>query len=364
MPVTISNLAQHFTPIAVRSVEKTTDDCVLVSFEVPEAQKQDFRFSAGQHLTLRREIGGEEVRRSYSICSAPGSGNWQVAIKQIPEGVFSRFANQELRSGDVLDVMQPHGNFTLEPCTDKAAVYVGFAAGSGITPLISHIQDKLEHEPSAHFVLFYASQTAASIILKEELEGLKNRYLSRFEPYFFLTREERDIEFYNGRINGEKLEHIAKYILDLLAVDHFLLCGPEDMIFMIRDFLQARGVEEKRIHFELFVSNAALQKKAIVRPATETGPGTEVTVREGGKNFRFRMGRNSESVLEAALRHNSGLPFACKGGVCCTCRAKLIEGKVEMHVNYALEKEELEAGYILTCQAVPLTETITVDFDQ
>lgn len=364
MPVTISNLAQHFIPIAVRSVEKTTDDCVLVSFEVPEAQKQDFRFSAGQHLTLRREIGGEEVRRSYSICSAPGSGNWKVAIKQIPEGVFSRFANQELRAGDVLDVMAPHGNFTLEPSVDKPAVYVGFAAGSGITPLISHIHDKLENEPSAHFMLFYASQTASSIILKEELEGLKNRYLSRFEPYFFLTREERDIEFYNGRIDLEKLEHIAKYILDLPEVDHFLLCGPEDMIFMIRDFLQVRGVEEKRIHFELFVSNAALQKKAIVRPETEAGPGTEVTVREGGKNFRFRMGRNSESVLEAALRYNSGLPFACKGGVCCTCRAKLIEGKVEMHVNYALEKEELEAGYILTCQAVPLTETITVDFDQ
>jgi ring-1,2-phenylacetyl-CoA epoxidase subunit PaaE len=365
VPVTISNLAQHFTPIAVRSVEKTTDDCVLVSFDVPEAQKQDFRFMAGQHLTLRREIGGEEVRRSYSICSAPGSGNWQVAIKQIPEGVFSRFANQELRSGDVLDVMPPHGNFTLEPCTDRAAVYVGFAAGSGITPLISHIQDKLEQEPSAHFVLFYASQTSASIILKEELEGLKNRYLSRFEPYFFLTREERDIEFYNGRIDGEKLEHIAKFILDLPSVDHFLLCGPEDMIFMIRDFLKAQGVEENRIHFELFVSNAALQNKAKLRPVeAESGVGTEVTVREGGKNFRFRMSQNSESVLEAALKHNSGLPFACKGGVCCTCRAKLIEGKVHMAVNYALEKEELEAGYILTCQAVPLTETITVDFDQ
>jgi ring-1,2-phenylacetyl-CoA epoxidase subunit PaaE len=357
-------LAQHFHSIPLSSVEKTTDDCVLISLDVPSELKEIFSFRAGQHLTFRKEIQGEDVRRSYSICSAPGSGEWQVAVKEIPGGLFSSFANRELRAGDVLEVMPPHGNFTLEPLAVTDVIYVAFAAGSGITPILSHLQDKLEKEPGARFVLFYTSRTASSIILKEELEGLKNKYLNRFEPYFFLSREERDIDFYQGRMDRRKLEHISKYLLDLKEVNHFLLCGPEDMIFLVRDYLMEQGVTEDRIHFELFVSQAAQKRSTRIPEQTGTQLDTEVTVREGGKNFRFRMAAKSESILEAALRHNSGLPFACKGGVCCTCRAKLLEGKVEMEVNYALEKDEVAAGYILTCQAIPLSEKIIVDFDQ
>ena len=358
-------MAQQFYSIPVASAEKTTDDCVLIRFAIPEELKSEFSFRAGQHLTLRKTISGEDVRRSYSLFTAPESGEWAVAVKEIPDGLFSSWANQELKAGDVLEIMPPHGSFTLENSSQANPVYVAFAAGSGITPVLSHLSDRLSAEPDSRFVLFYTSRTGASIILKEEIEGLKNRFMNRFEPYFFLSQEERDIDFYQGRMSREKLEHIGRHLLDYSAVSHFLLCGPEDMIFMIRDFLKEKGVPENHIHFELFVSQAGLKKrerKELV--AGEQAAGAEVTVREGGKNFRFRMARNSESILEAALRHNSGLPFACKGGVCCTCRAKLLEGEVEMEVNYALEKDEVQAGYILTCQAIPLTDKIVVDFDQ
>jgi ring-1,2-phenylacetyl-CoA epoxidase subunit PaaE len=359
-----NTLAQAFYPLSLNAVEKTTGDCVLLSLHVPEQLRETFAFRAGQHLTLRKEINGEDVRRSYSLCSSPGSGLWQVAVKEIPDGVFSSYANHHLKPGDLLEVMPPHGSFTLEPATGNSCFYVAFAAGSGITPILSHIQDKLKNEPEARFVLFYTSRTSADIILKEEIEGIKNSYLHRFEPYFFLSREERDIDFYRGRMDQQKLEHIGKYLLNLKEVSHYLLCGPEEMIFMIRDFLKEEGVAEERIHFELFVTQAASKRKQKAAEQSSSILDTEVTVREGGKNFRFRMAGKSESILEAALRHNSGLPFACKGGVCCTCRAKLLEGEVEMEVNYALEKDEVAAGYILTCQAIPLTNKITVDFDQ
>jgi ring-1,2-phenylacetyl-CoA epoxidase subunit PaaE len=357
-------LAQRFYSIPLASVEKTTEDCVLLSLAVPENLHKDFAFRAGQHLTLRKEIAGEDVRRSYSLCSAPGSGEWKLAVKEIPDGLFSSFANRGLRAGDLLEVMPPHGSFTLDPSAEPGALYVAFAAGSGITPILSHLQQKLEQEPGSRFVLFYTSRTSASIILKEELEGLKNRYLHRFETYFFLSREERDIDFYRGRMDRAKLEHIGKYLLDLSEVNHFLLCGPEEMIFMIRDFLKEQGIADDKIHFELFVTQVAQKRSIRVAEQNPLNFDTEVTVREGGKNFKFRMAGKSESILDAALRHNSGLPFACKGGVCCTCRAKLLEGEVEMEVNYALEKEEVAAGYILTCQAIPKSEKITVDFDQ
>lgn len=357
-------LAQQFYSIPLSSVEKTTDDCVLLRFAVPADLKDTFSYQAGQHLTLRKEIGGEDVRRSYSLFTAPASGEWAVAVKEIPDGIFSSFANHHLKAGDALELMPPHGSFTLGNPEETAPLYVAFAAGSGITPVLSHLSDKLSREPSSRFVLFYTSRTAASIILKEEIEGLKNRFMDRFEPYFFLSREERDIDFYQGRMNREKLDHIGRHLLDFSKVSHFLLCGPEDMIFMIRDYLRENGVAENRIHFELFVSQAGLKKKNDVSRGETSVLDTEVTVKEGGKNFRFRMAGKSGNILDAALKHNSGLPFACKGGVCCTCRAKLLEGRVEMEVNYALEKDEVDAGYILTCQAVPLTDKIVVDFDQ
>jgi len=358
-------LAQQFHRLTIKDISKTTPDCSVLSFDIPKALHPEFAFMQGQHLTLKALIKGEEVRRSYSLCSSPFDKEWKVAVKKIDGGVFSGFVNEDLKSGDVLEVMNPHGNFYVEAEPDAEKQYVAFAAGSGITPIFSILKTHLKSEPKSKFSLFYTNQNVGSIILKEEIEALKNQYLDRFEPYFFLTQEQRDVSLYNGRMDEEKLEKISKYFLDLPTVDHFFLCGPEDLIFMIRDFLVKKGVDEKKIHFELFTTTAGQKRSRKVITNSETAQNmADITVREGGKNFKFKMAMDSESILEAALRQNSGLPFACKGGVCCTCKAKLIEGKVEMEVNYALEKEQVEAGYILTCQAIPLTETIVVDFDQ
>ncbi len=359
-------MAQQFYSLKIKDIVKTTADCSVLSFEVPTNLEKEFSFRQGQHLTLKTNINGEEVRRSYSLCSSPMDGAWQVAVKQIEDGVFSGFVNEKLKIGDYLDVMNPHGNFFVETDSESEKQYVAFAAGSGITPILSILKTHLQAEPKAKFSLFYTNQNVASIILKEEIDALKNQYLERFEPYYFLTQEERDVSLFNGRMDEEKLEKIATYFLDLPNVDHFFLCGPEELIFKIRDFLLAKGVDGKRIHFELFTTSASQNriKKVKVDSASNASQFSEIVVKEGGKSFKFKMARDADSILEAALKLNSGLPFACKGGVCCTCKAKLLEGKVEMEVNYALEKEQVAAGYILTCQAIPLTENVVVDFDQ
>jgi ring-1,2-phenylacetyl-CoA epoxidase subunit PaaE len=357
-------LAPQFYPLRIRDISRTTADCSVLSFDVPENLREAFAFKQGQHLTLKTQVNGEEIRRSYSLCSSPLDKEWKVAVKKIDGGAFSGFVNEQLKPGDVLDVMNPHGSFFVEPEPGAEKHYVAFAAGSGITPIFSILKTHLQAEPKARFSLFYTNQNVASIILKEEIEALKNQYIDRFEPYFFLTQEERDVSLFNGRMDDEKLEKIFRYFLDLPSVDHFFLCGPEELIFKIRDSLISHGVDLKRIHFELFTTQAGQNRIRKSKPDSKSAGTTDVMIREGGKNMKFRMAKDSETILEAALRYNAGLPFACKGGVCCTCKAKLLEGKVEMEVNYALEKEQLDAGYILTCQAVPLTDTVVVDFDQ
>lgn len=309
-------------------------------------------------------MNGEDVRRSYSICSSPFDNEWKVAVKKIDSGAFSGYVNDSLNVGDTLEVAHPAGTFFVETQPEAEKHYAAFAAGSGITPLLSIMKTHLQLEPKCRFSLFYTNQNAASIILKEEIEALKNQFLDRFEVYYFLTQEERDVSLFNGRMNVEKLETISKYLLDIELVDHFFLCGPEEMIFMIRDYLKGNGVDEKKIHFELFYTEAANKRKVIRTTDSKSANMAEIEIKEGGKNFKFRMPMNGENILEAALGKNADLPFACKGGVCCTCKAKLIEGEVDMEVNYALEKEQVEAGYILTCQAVPLTDKVVVDFDQ
>ena len=359
-------MAQQFYTLRIKDIVKTTADCSVLSFDIPSDLENEFSFRQGQHLTLKTTIDGKEVRRSYSLCSSPMDRKWQVAVKQIEDGVFSGFVNEKLKVGDSLEVMNPHGNFFVETNPDFNKQYVAFAAGSGITPILSILKTHLKAEPNSRFSLFYTNQNVASIILREEIDAVKNQYLERFEPYYFLTQEERDVSFFNGRMDAEKLEKIATHLLDLPSVDHFFLCGPEELIFKIRDFLLEKGVDSKRIHFELFITSASIGKAKKVKTEARLTNNlqTEIVVKEGGKSFKFKMLRDAENILEAALKVNPGLPFACKGGVCCTCKAKLLEGKVEMEVNYALEKEQVEAGYILTCQAIPLTDYIVVDFDQ
>jgi ring-1,2-phenylacetyl-CoA epoxidase subunit PaaE len=352
-----------FHTLTVDHVYKETDDCSVIEFDVPESLRSSFAFRQGQHLTLRTEIDGQDVRRSYSLCSSPFEEQWKVAVKQIPGGVFSTFVNEQLRDGDKLQVMPPSGSFGVE-CGQTAKNYVAFAAGSGITPILSMIQAHLEAEPGSRFQLFYLNRTAKSIIFKEAIEQLRNKYFGRLEIYYFLTKEHRDIPLFNGRFDAEKLREIFGKLVHLPAVDEVFLCGPEEMIFLIRDHLVEAGFEKGHIHYELFVSGLSEEDKArVARLEEQSTEGVAVTLVDGGKEFHFTMTGDYGNLLDAALAAGADLPFACKGGVCSTCKCKVLEGTVEMKVNYALEQDELEQDFVLSCQAVPTSEEVKIDFD-
>ncbi len=356
--------SSRFFGLQVKNLHKTTRDCMVVTFDVPANLKKQFSFKQGQYLTLEVEIDGETVRRSYSLCSSPLDDAWQVAIKQIPSGKFSTYANEVMKEGDIIDVMQPDGRFYVDVDTSQDKNYMAFAAGSGITPILSIIKTHLASEANATFKLCYINKSVASIILKEELEALKNIYLDRLEIYYFLTKEYRNIPLFDGRLDEEKLSTLFDKFIDLPSMDEFFICGPEAMIFMVQDFLLAKEVSKKQIHFELFNTSGSADKLAEKDYSAVSGNEAEITIMDGGKSFNFSIEQGSQNILDAALANQADLPFACKGGVCCTCRAKLVEGKVDMLANYALEEDEVEAGYILTCQAIPISEKIVVDFDQ
>ncbi len=352
-----------FHSIKVADVYKETKDCTVISFEIPNDLKSEYHFKQGQHLTLRTIIDGNEVRRSYSLCSSPIENKWNVAVKKINEGLFSTFVNEKLRKGDVLDVMAPNGTFFTEIDPKKAKNYIAFAAGSGITPILSIIKTHLALEPESTFKLFYLNRTVKSIVFKEEIEQLKNRYFNRFEIFHFLTKEHRPSELFNGRFTKEKIQTLTDKIIDVPQVDACFICGPEEMIYLLRDELINAGLEKDKIHFELFTSGISEEdKKRISKIIEKKVEGTEVTIIDGGKEFHFVMGADFDNILDGALAAGADLPFACKGGVCSTCRCKVVEGTTEMKLNYSLEEDELAKNYILSCQAVPTSKKVVVDF--
>jgi ring-1,2-phenylacetyl-CoA epoxidase subunit PaaE len=354
----------HFHPLRVKNIKKETSDSVSVQFEIPDDLKKNFTYHQGQSLTMRATINGEEVRRTYSLCSSPLDEEWKVAIKKVDGGLFSSFANDKLKKGDMLEVMEPVGKFYTELIPANKKNYLAFAAGSGITPVISIIKTTLRTEPHSHFTLVYGNRSRASIIFFEELEALKNKFLDRFNYINILSRERTETPVNYGRIDAEKLNELAK-LVDYGSIDEIFICGPEEMIFGTKDFLTGKGVNEKKIHFELFTSSTLKkQKKADQQPATGNEPQSSITVKVDGRSFAFNLGLNSDiPILDAALKQGADLPFACKGGMCCTCKAKLLEGEVEMDLHWGLEQEEIEKGYILTCQSHPKTEKVSVDFD-
>lgn len=354
----------HFHQLTVKEVKKETDDCVSVVFEIPDTLKDSFAFQQGQSLTMRKTLNNEEVRRTYSICSSPLDNEWRVAIKRVDGGLFSSFANTALKKGDVLEVMQPVGKFYVELHPANKKSYLGFAAGSGITPLLSIIKTTLRTEPHSSFTLVYGNKNRNSIIFFEELEALKNQYLQRFNLINILSRERMDASINFGRINAEKLKELEK-LIDYSSFHETFICGPEQMIFTVKDFLEAKGIDKKKIHFELFTTPGQQQTKIKTQGTTDDkGPKSNITVKLDGRSFDFDLSLTSEiTLLDAALKQGADLPFACKGGVCCTCKAKLIEGNVSMDVHWGLEEEEIEQGYILTCQAHPTTPKVVVDFD-
>lgn len=353
-----------FFPLQVKDVYKETDDCSVISFEVPEDLRAEFTYSPGQHLTLKKIIDGEDVRRSYSLCSSPLDNEWRVAVKQIFEGKFSSFVNQQLQPKDVLEVMPPSGDFGVGVDDKASKNYLFFAAGSGITPILSMLKTHLAKEPNANCKLFYLNKNAKSIIFKEEIEQLRNQFFGRLEIFYFLTREQRDIELLNGRFTPEKIQQLAAQVFDVEDVNEVFVCGPEEMIFMIQDELVKLGLPKDRVHFELFVSGLSEEDKKRAEAAmAKRKDGTQITILDGGKEFHFEMTKDYDNILDAALAAGADLPFACKGGVCSTCKCQVKEGEVEMKVNYALEKDEVEKKFILSCQAIPTSETVIVDFD-
>lgn len=354
----------HFEQLLVREIRPETNDCVSIVVEVPEALQNSFQFKQGQYLTFRAFINGEEIRRSYSICSSPLDNELRVAVKKVEGGIFSTWANEVLKVGDTLDVMPPMGKFFTELHPTHRKQYLGFAAGSGITPLLSIIKTTLLTEPDSRFTLVYGNRNRQSIIFREELEALKNRFMNRFRLIHILSRERTDADIHSGRIDADKCAALTSKIIDLNTVDDVFLCGPEEMTFAVKTFLEKAGLPAKQIHLELFSSPGQnLQQKQIQETVVNNDPTSQITVKLDGISFDFNLGFHGMPILDAALKQGADLPYACKGGVCCTCRAKLIAGEVDMDLNYGLEPDEIEQGFILTCQSHPRSAKVVIDFD-
>lgn len=355
-------MSLHFHKLRIKEVIRETQDCVSVSFVVPADLKETFSYKQGQNITVRSFINGEDVRRSYSLCSSPLENDFRIAIKKVEGGVLSTYANEQLKTGDEMEIMPPIGKFYTEVNTSNTKSYVAFAAGSGITPMLSIIKTVLQTEPNSNFTLVYGNKNRASIIFKEQLEAVKNKFINRFQLLHILSRERTDADINFGRIDTAKCEHLFARSVSLFA-DEYFICGPEEMIFAVKDFLEAKGVEKKKIHFELFAAMGKKEKVKSDKQITDNSLKSKITLKADGRSFDFDLPFNGTNILDAALQQGADLPYACKGGVCCTCKAKLIEGSVDMDVNWGLEHEEIEQGFILTCQSHPTSEKVVVDFD-
>lgn len=361
----MSTPAPRFLPLTVTEVRKDTRDAVVVTLRPRPEDAERFRFTQGQYLTFRRAFDGEELRRSYSICAGLDEGLLKVGIKRVDGGAFSTWANEDLAPGAVLEAMPPMGNFHAPIDPGAARHYLGFAGGSGITPVLSILKTVLAREPKSRFTLVYANRTLGAIMFREELEDLKNSYLGRLSILHVLEQEGQEIDLFTGRIDEAKMSGLFAHWVDPASVDMAFICGPEPMMLTIARGLNAHGIPEERIKFELFASGQpGRAKKPAASRAADTGEACEATVTLDGATRSFRMPKRGESLLDAALAQNMDAPYACKAGVCSTCRAKILEGEAEMAVNHALEEYEIRQGYVLTCQCYPLSDRLVVSYDQ
>jgi ring-1,2-phenylacetyl-CoA epoxidase subunit PaaE len=352
----------RFHSLRVASLRRETDDAVSLAFDVPDALREAYRYTPGQYLTLLATIDGEEVRRSYSICSGLDDGALRVAIKRVPGGVFSGWANEALRAGDAVAVMTPDGRFGVAMEPDKTRTLVAFAAGSGITPVLSILKTVLVREPASRFVLFYGNRSTESIMFRGELEDLKDRFMARLSVFHVLSREQQDVPVLNGHLDAEKVGVLMRAMCPVDVVDHAFVCGPQPMIEGLEKALADLGLPRARIHVERFTPGVGGRPRPMVVPPTAPAKSIVTVIYEGAR-WEVPVAEG-EAIIDAALRAGRSLPFSCKGGMCCTCRARLLEGRVEMTVNYSLEPWETEAGYVLTCQSHPVTDRVVVDYDQ
>ncbi len=354
----------QFNTLVVKDVRKETSDTVSVAFTIPsDVNKADYNFIPGQYITLKAAISGEDVRRAYSICSSPFENELRVAIKQVPNGVFSTYANTILKAGDSLDVMTPMGHFHSEYKPENAKNYVLFAAGSGVTPILSIIKHLLHTEEKSMITLLYGNKDVDSIIFGKEIDALKNAFPSRFSFQLVFSREDRGVEAFYGRINAEKLPLWGKALFDVSNTDEFFMCGPEGMTNDIRAYLKEANVADAKVHFELFhaAGSGKDEEKEILPDKSKVN--ANMTIIMDDERYDFTLKTEGLDILQAGVEAGLDLPFSCKGGVCCTCKAKLLEGSATMTKNYSLLDEEVAAGYILTCQAHPTTDKVVVSFD-
>ncbi|MFI5012279.1 MAG: 1,2-phenylacetyl-CoA epoxidase subunit PaaE [Hyphomicrobiales bacterium] len=359
----------HFHRLTVADLRRETRDAVSIAFAVPKDLAAAYAFEPGQYLTLRATIAGEDVRRPYSICSGSGDGELRVAVKEVEGGLFSSYANRAIKPGDAVDVMTPMGRFTTPLDPRAARVYLGIACGSGITPLMSHIKSVLCREPESRFVLIYGNRSSRDIIFKDALDDLKDRHLGRLTVHHVLSREAQDVALLNGRLDAEKIATLVRSSLPTQEIDHALLCGPQGVIEAAQAALARLGVPAERVHVELFTPASPSAPFAGSRPddaARERGAQAAIataTVTLDGATHEFPVAAG-EGIVDAGLRAGLELPFSCKGGMCCTCRAMLVSGTVKMVQNYSLEPWEMEKGFILACQSRPTSPEVKLDFDQ
>jgi len=361
-------LNQSFYPLLVKDLYKDTDEAVVLTFDVPAELADTFVFTQGQYLTLNQEINGEAIRRSYSICSGLDDDQLRVAIKHVEGGVFSSWANQHLKTGDSVDVMPPRGDFfsSIEP--EQSKNYLCICAGSGITPVLSIIKTVLKREPKSTVTLLYGNQRTSTMMFRNDLAFLKNAYLERFHWINIFSREPQEVDLLSGHLDNRKGGALNRRLIKIRGFDEFFLCGPEAMISEVSRGLRGEGIAEENIHFELFAASAENARQAIERHQKRAqeykGQVSQVSILSDGREYAFELSTDGENILDAGLRNGVDLPFSCKGGVCATCKARLLEGEVDMDLNQALRTEEIENGYILTCQSHPISKKVVVDYDQ
>ena len=359
-------MALHFHPLCVKSVRPETDEAVVVSFDVPADLAEQFRFTQGQHLTLKETIAGSEQRRSYSICAGPSDGELRVGIRKVPGGLFSTWLNESLKVGDTLQVMTPEGRFFVPLDAAASRHYLGIAGGSGITPILSIMKAVLSAEPDSRFTLIYGNRKQRSTMFTEEIEDLKNRYLSRLTLHMVFSQEATDLPLYNGRLGRAKIGEFLTALVDAEDIDHAFVCGPHGVNDEAEAALLGAGIAPERIHIERFgiPDDSGPGRAAVQLPREGDAADARITIIRDGLSREIDFHAEQGNILDAAAAAGLEVPFSCKSGVCCTCRAKLLEGEVRMERNFALEKHEVAAGFVLTCQSHPLTERVVLSFDE
>ncbi|MBH5323448.1 1,2-phenylacetyl-CoA epoxidase subunit PaaE [Aurantiacibacter sediminis] len=353
-----------FHPLEIAEVRREIRDAVSLRFQVPDELAEAFRYTPGQHITLRATIDGEDVRRNYSICTAPQDKELRVAIKRVAGGQFSTWANTELTPGQMLDVMVPHGSFTWQFDPSASRQYAAFAGGSGITPILSLVKTALATEPDSRFVLLYGNRSSDSVMFLEEIAELKNYFMGRFQCFHFLEDEESSVELFNGRLDAEKIGEILSSIVEPESIDVAFICGPGPMMDAAESGLLGAGVPEDKILIERFtVGKMSAEQLQVARELEQSAAGKPVVLTIDGRKRKITFDPSKETILENARAAGVPAPYACKAGVCATCRAKVRKGEVKMLQNYGLSPEEVEQGYVLTCQAVPVSDEVELDFD-